>query len=178
MKQISFPSIPRHYSSLEEGYYELHLFSDAADATQEAMGACIYLRKIHYDAFDASLILGMSRIFPSTQIVKFSIARKELFALTLGIDLRKQCKQSLTIPITNVYIWVDSTTEIKWCLCQTKQLTKFERNWVDKILAAANSSLPDYVQSSQNPADIASKGIRLRQKNKYQLWNQGPLFLR
>ena len=49
---------------------------------------------------------------------------------------------------------------------------------MDKILAATDSSFPDYIQSSQNPADVASRGIRPKQKKEYQLWSQGPSFLK
>ena len=175
MNQLSSLTIPRHYSTLEDGVYELHVFSDA---TQEAMGACVYLRKINDHMIDTALVLGKCRIFPSTQVKKFSIARKELLALCMGVDLLQTSRSSLTISVERIYLWVDSTTVIKWCQCHKRELAKFVRNRVDKILTASNNLVPDYISSNQNPADVACRGIRVKDEKEYTLWTQGPIFLR
>ena len=128
---LSSLSFSRHYSSLTGGAYELHLFSDASN---HAMGACVYLRNVRGNLIENSLVLGKARLFPQTQISKFSIARKELIALCMGADLLQQCKLYLTLPINRMCLWVDSMTVIKWCQCNSRQLTQFVRNRVDKVL--------------------------------------------
>ena len=90
-------SFSRHYSSLNGGAYELHLFSDASN---HAMGACVNVRNVRGNLIETSLLLGKARLFPQTQISKFSIARKQLIALCMGADLLQQCKLYLTLPIT------------------------------------------------------------------------------
>ena len=142
------------------------------------MGATVYLRAVCGDKFDSALVIGKSRLFPATQINRFSIARKELVALCMGIDLLQQCRSYLTIAISRIYIWVDSMTVIKWCQCSTKELAQFVRNRVDKILTASEGMCPDYVKTSDNPADVASRGISVKQVNDAEMWARGPAFLR
>ena len=110
---------------------------------------------------------------------KFSIARKEWIALCLGANLLNQVQQYLTIPIEKTFAWTDSMTVIKWCKCSTKQLSQFVRNRVDKILGGLNGQIPNYgyIQTKNNPADIASRGISLKQENEWKLWTKGPTFL-
>ena len=125
MNQLLSLAIPRHYSTLEDGVYELHVFSDA---THEAMGACAHLRKSTDHMIDTALGLGKCRIFPSTQVKKFSIARKELLALCMGVDLLQTSKSSLTISVEQIYLWIDSTIVMKRWQCHKRKLAKFVRN--------------------------------------------------
>ena len=166
---------PRRYSSLTNGKHELHVFSDATD---RAMGACVYLRTVQEGICESTLMVGKSRLFPLTQIYKFSIARKELLALCMGTDLLQQCKMYLTLTVSEIHIWVDSMTVIKWCQCTAKQLKQFVRNRVDKVMRVSDGNFPKYVSTKENPADIASRGIKPKQYGKIDLWTNGPSFLR
>ena len=134
------------------------------------MGACIYLRKINCSLIASALVIGKSRLFPQTQVQKFSIARKELIALCMGIDLLSQCREFLKICIDNVYVWVDSMTVIKWCQCDNKQLSQFVRNRVDKILMATRGEIPKYIDTKNNPADVASRGMTLKRDKECLMW--------
>ena len=176
MQKLCLQSIPRLFSSTNCGTHQLHLFSDAS---QLGMGACVYLRTVGLEEgiIESSLVIAKSRLFPRTQIQKFSIARKELIALCLGANLLNQVQQYLTIPIKKTFAWTDSMTVIKWCKCSTKQLSQFVRNRVDKILGGLNGQIPNYIQTMNNPADIASRGISLKQENEWKLWTKGPAFL-
>ena len=175
LASLSSLSVPRQYSSLVDGECELHLF---CDASQYALCACVYLRVIQGNLFDSALVVARCRLISHSQINKFFIARKELVALCVGVDMLKQCEQFLTIRISKTYMWVDSTTVIKWCQCKQKQLAQFVRNRVDKILRSTNNQVPDYINTKTNPADIGSRGIRFKQRKKYEMWCVGPLFLR
>ena len=142
------------------------------------MGEAVYLRTIDENSFDSALVLGKSRLFSQTQVNRFSIARKELLALCMGVDLLKQCKLYLTRPISQVFIWVDSMTVIKWCQCSSKELAQFVRNRVDKILTIAEGLCPQYVKTFDNPADVASRGLSVKGKKEAEMWAKGPPFLR
>ena len=74
-------------------------------------------------------------------------------------------------------MWVDSVTVIKWCQCSSKQLAQFERNRVDKVMSATEGRCPGYIQSTANPADIASRGIGVKQRKEWELWSTVPSFL-
>ena len=174
LQNLSLLTFPRQYVSLRQGKTELHLFSDAS---LYAMGACVYLRKINCSLIESALVVGKSRLFPQTQVQKFSIARKELIALCMGIDLLSQCRESLKICIDNVYVWVDSMTVIKWCQCDNKQLSQFVRNRVDKILTATRGEIPKYIDTKNNPANVASRGMTLKRDKECLMWTKGPPFL-
>ena len=163
---LSLFTFPRQYSWLKEGKYEVHVFTDASNYS---MGACVYLTKRCGNIIESSLVLGKSRLFPQTQISRFSIARKELLGLCMGADLLNQCIMRFTISIAEIYVWVDSVIVIKWYQCSSKQLVQFVRNCVDKVMSAAEGRCPGYIQSTVNPADIASRGIGVKQRKKCEL---------
>ena len=173
MQKLCSRTIPRLISSIL-GTNQLHLFSDAS---QYGLGACVYLRTAREDIIESALLIAKSRLFPKTKIQKFSIARKELVALCMGTNLLNQVQQYLTIPIEKAFAWTDSMTVIKWCNCSAKQLSQFVRNRVDKILGNLNGQIPNFVQTKNNPADIASRGISLKHENEWRLWTKGPHFL-
>ena len=128
--------------------------------------------------YDSALVYGKSRNISSSQIKKFSIARKELLALDMGVDLLQQCQKALSINIASTTLWTDSTTVIKWCLCETKELLTFVSNRVDKILSCNSGKPPKYVDTHHNPADIASRGLNANDEDRVNLWKYGPQFLR
>ena len=74
----------------------------------------------------------------------------------------EQFQQNLIIEIDKVCLLVDPTTITKWCKCQSKELAKFVRNRVDKILSATYNQELDYALSNQNPADVAFRGITMK----------------
>ena len=95
--------------------------------------------------------------FPAKEIENFSIARKELLALVMASDLLRQCKEATTLEISRSELWTDNTTVIKWCRCNSKELLVFVRNRVDKVLKESGGKAPMYVESAQNPADVANR---------------------
>ena len=119
------------------------------------MDACVYLRNVSGKICESALVVGKSHLFPQTRISRFSIARKELLALCMGADLLKQCQAFISLSISQMFVWVDSTTVIKWCLCTSKQLKQFVRNRVDKILEITEGKAPKYVHTKENPAEVA-----------------------
>ena len=94
MEFLSLFTFPRQYSSLNDGKYDVHLFTDASNY---AMGACVYLTKRGGNIVESSLVVGKSRLFPQTQVSSFSIARKELLGLCMGAGLLHPCIMHFTI---------------------------------------------------------------------------------
>ena len=142
------------------------------------MGACVYLRILNANVYESALVVGKSLLFPQTRVSKFSIARKELVALCMGAYLLKQCQAYISFSISQIFVWVDSTTVIKWCQCTLKQLKQFVRNRIDKILEITEEKAPKYVRTKENPADVASRGIKQQQTKELNLWLKDPSFLR
>ena len=172
--QTSEMKIPRQYNCFPASCYrELHLF---ADASLFAFGACVYLRATHAHRYHVSLVSGKSRIFHQSKVDKYSIARKELVALTTGVQLLELVKKSFKQKISRIFLWSDSTTVIKWCKFLDKQLQMFVRNRVATIMKVSNDKPPLYVNTSENVADIASRGFSKNNEQEFSKWRKGPTF--
>ena len=68
-------------------------------------------------------------------------------------------------------------TVIKWCQCNSRQLTQFVRNRVDKVLKISGRKSPLYINTDENPADVVLRGVRLKQQKECELWTYRPKFL-
>ena len=56
-------------------------------------------------------------------------------------------------------------------------MTQFVRNRVDKVLKISEGKSPLYIHTDENRADVASRGVRLKQQKECDLWTYGPKFL-
>ena len=85
LKKIQDLKFPRCYTTLSpNSKFEIHAFSDAS---QEFIGAGVYLRVIQGKDYGVALMYGKSRVISAKEIENFSIARKELLALVMASDL-------------------------------------------------------------------------------------------
>ena len=82
-----------------------------------------------------------------------------------------------SLAIARYELWTDSQTVQKWCASDTLELRAFERNRVDAILKRTNGKQPRYVPTGENPADIATRGCRIDETEKWNFWLNGPQFL-
>ena len=101
-----------------------------------------------------------------------SIPRLETQALYLLARTVEKIKQNLEIDITNITLWTDSTTTIQW-LQSCYQKETFVRNRIQHI----KSYVVKHIKTSENPADIASRGCTLHQLKDSNLWFNGPSWL-
>ena len=87
----------------------LCLFSDAS---QEAFGACAYLRqKIEDGRFDVTFIAAKSRVAPLKQL---TIPRLELQAAVLASRLAKSIQEESRIEFKDVKFFTDSSIALAW----------------------------------------------------------------
>jgi len=82
-----------------------------------------------------------------------------------------------TLTISRYEIWTDSQTVQRWCASVTLELRVFKRNRVDSILKRTNGKQPHYVPTGENLADIATRGCRVNDVDKWNFWLGGPQFL-
>ena len=153
---------------------ELHGFSDASD---KAYGACIYLRFIYKSKVaHTRLITSKSRVNP---IKKLTIPRLELMGLLLLSRLIIEVKQQLSsvYSIAKVYVWTDSSVVFSWYFNSDKRYEIFVENRLKEIRTNLTGITLKLINSSNNPADIISRGCKLSGSNTDVLWFTGPLFL-
>ncbi|XP_057662504.1 uncharacterized protein LOC130897587 [Diorhabda carinulata] len=171
--QIKDLKIPRLiFNNKEISKIELHSFSDAST---EAYGACVYIRTIYTDkTVSRVLISAKSRVAPLKTI---TIPRLELCGMLLSANLTQGVKNTLEpkVDINSVNLWTDSQIALCWCKSHPSRWSTFVSNRVAKIQALTTNFQWRHVGSSDNPADLLSRGKFTPEI--YSMWFNGPKFL-
>ena len=108
-----------------------------------------------------------ARLAPMHEI---TIPRLELSAAVISVKLYQIINQEVEIKIDRVKYWTDSTTMFKCLKSNTKQFHTFESNLLTMICRISSTSDWRYVNWDENPADDASKGLRLDEMMKNRQW--------
>ena len=147
---------------------ELHVFSDASI---HGYGAAAYVRNLSKDGYNSTLLIARSKIAP---IKEHTIPRLELIAALLAANLAHEICNELKLSKSKVFCWTDSEIVLYWLQKKPDTLIPFIANRIEKI---QQHSFPfAYVNTSENPADIASRGCNAIDLNA-PLWLKGPEFL-
>lgn len=164
--------IPRFIGSFVNGIFELHGFSDASKL---AYSAVVYLRiKYPNGTVKVTLIAAKTKVTPVRQI---TIHCAELCGALLVSKLLKKVQLSLKIGDIPMYGWTDSEIVLGWLGKSPGHWQQFVGNRTSQILDIIPFHQWDYVESSQNPADCASRGILPSKFVKHTLWWSGPKWL-
>ena len=104
-----------------------------------------------------------------------TIPRKELQAALLA---------SKTVPILKavwpdlpITLWTDSQNCLAWIQSDSRQYKPYINNRVSAILDHSTAEQWKWTDTSNNPADLASRGVTLQQLKDCDLWWKGPRFL-
>jgi hypothetical protein len=149
---------------------ELNLFSDASSL---GYGQCTYLRLIDdRDRVHCSFVMAKSRVAP---LKTTTIPRLELSAAVLSVQVSQQLQKELDYDVNTVY-WTDNQSVLGYISNETKRFHTYVANRVQQICNVSDKSQWNYVSTSENPADVASRGTYadlLVQSS----WLTGPDFL-
>ena len=155
--------------------YELHAFSDASN---EAYGCVLYLRRISNGTASTSFVFGKSHIVLKNQ-QNWPIARKELIAAVMSVRLLHDASNALQLPDCTLQAWCDSKVVLQWIRNPDLRLSKFIARRIDVI---HHLSLPDdwnYCSTDENPADVATRPVTAAtSKDRLKLWLEGPEYLK
>lgn len=164
--------IPRWVLREDSITHEVHVFTDASE---KAYGACVYIRSCNGSkVLGVQLLVSRNRVAP---IKPTTIPRLELCGALLGARLCTKVQESLTMPIHKCRFWCDSTIVLGWLSTPSSQLKPFVRNRVNEIQESTCGHTWSYVPSKDNPADLASRGLRADVIIDTPLWWSGPSFL-
>ena len=142
------------------------------DASQQGFGAVTYLRiSDRSGAVKCTFIMGKSRLAP---IKPVTIPRLELSAAVIATRLDRISRNELTSPVTKSSFWTDSTCVLRYIENQDKRFQTFVANSVATIHDASSPSQWKYVNTQDNQADDASRGVPA---DSLQRWINGPAFL-
>lgn len=165
--------IPRWLRTNRESEVELHAF---ADASQAAYGASVYLKSKDRDGnVNIHLVTAKTKVAPIDKQV--SIPRLELCAALLAAQLLNEVSQVLRVPKEKLHAWSDSTVVLAWLKGEPSRWTTFVSNRVSESLTILDKDQWRHVNTTQNPADCASRGISANELKSYKLWWQGPEWL-
>ena len=151
---------------------QLHVF---CDASLLGYGAVAYIRIVSGDgAVNLSLVMGKARVSPMRPI---SVPRLELTAAVVGVKLGRLIINELEYQFDKVVYWTDSTTVLQYIANTTTRFKIFVANRLELIHNASKPTQWRHVDTKQNLADIASRGLMPSQLEKGKIWFEGPQFL-
>ncbi|XP_011860345.1 PREDICTED: uncharacterized protein LOC105557654 [Vollenhovia emeryi] len=151
---------------------QLHGF---ADASSRAYAAVVYL-KVVTDAnqVKTSLLISKTKVAPLQTV---SIPRLELSAAQLLSTLLSFVKLTLNLSTVPLYCWSDSTITLAWIKKHPSQWKPFVANRVADIQNRLPDAIWGYVNTKQNPADCASRGVSTASLKDHHLWWHAPSWL-
>ncbi|XP_055714374.1 uncharacterized protein LOC129808613 [Phlebotomus papatasi] len=155
---------------------ELHAF---CDASQLAYGVVIYV--VYEDSMgnrSSGLLTAKSRVTPikakddGTRLL--TIPKAELVGAELAAQLMAIVGDSLGIK--NQYFWTDAMVILHQI--HSKEIKEtFVRNKISNIKKTSNAEQWRHIPTSQNPADVLSRGTSMQLLISNTLWWQGPSWL-
>ena len=157
--------------SSSDSTISLHGFCDASSV---AYGVVIYARTEAPDSISTSLVVAKARVLPTKPI---TIPKAELSGALLLAKMLKHTIELLHLPIQSAYAWTDSQIVLFWLPKAPSALNRFVANRVATIQELLPAQHWRHVPTSQNPADLASRGVRAEDLLSSELWWCGPKWL-
>lgn len=145
------------------------------DASELAMAGTVYLRvQYSIDNISCNLVAAKTRVAP---LKKVSIPRLELNGAVLLASLMEKAREALKIPDIRQQAWSDSQITLYWIVSHPSRWKTYIANRVAEIQKLLPSHQWKHIESTQNPADCASRGLTREEIEGFKLWWHGPDFL-
>lgn len=171
--QLEKFKIPRWIGTVQATEIHLHGF---ADASSRAYGAVIYvqLRK-HNQNYAANLLLSKSRVAPLKTV---SIPRLELSAMNLLALVMSQTMEKMDWKGVPYTLWTDSTIALHWIHKEPYQCETFVANRIASIQSNSSVTAWRHVPTTDNPADLITRGMSAAEIVNNKFWLNGPEWLK
>ena len=142
--------ISRCYFEVPVDEVELRMFGDSS---LDVFCSVAFLRaqKNAYSRSQLAFVFGKARVAP----MKMLSIPLELQAALLASRLKDDIEKTLTLSISKVFMWIDSTTVFQWLNSTSKQPV-FVANIVAEILESTSIDQWFHVLSENNPADTGA----------------------
>ena len=150
---------------------ELHVFVDASD---KAICYIVYMRIIEGENVSVSFVSASAKVVPRCAN---TIPRSELCAAADAAQSTAHIVHELKMKPRLVRFYSDSMVTLGYIRNKQKRFSKYVVRRVDLILKHSNEKDWFYVSTSENPADLGTRGIT-PEELKRSVWFTGPRFLR
>ncbi|XP_074645870.1 uncharacterized protein LOC141902130 [Tubulanus polymorphus] len=164
-------SVPRWLGLDSTNNVTLHTF---VDASESAYAAISYCRREIAENVNVVMIAAKTRVSPTHAL---SIPRLELLAAVIGLRLANTVCKSLQIPISNHTFWSDSQNVLCWIRGESRKYKPFVAHRVGEIQESTTPDQWRYVPTEVNPADLATRGMTVKELVAENMWLNGPEFL-
>ena len=145
-----------------------------SDASQEAFGACAYVRqKTKQSTYEVNFVAAKSRVAPLKQL---TIPRLELQAAVLASRLAKTIVKECTIQFADVKFFTDSSITLAWIQSPSRSFKPFVSARVGEIQNNSDPSQWKHIPGEENVADDVSRGLHVQ--HLMGRWMNGPEFLK
>nr|CAI5838923.1 unnamed protein product [Callosobruchus analis] len=170
--QLNAINFPRHVSCRSPVSIQLHGFSDASE---RAYGAVVYIRSLDTQGnCFVNILCAKTRVAPLKPI---TIPRLELCGALLLAQLMSKIKESMNIDFDNIFYWTDSQIVLCWLNTSPHTLKTFVANRSSQIQELSDSASWRYINTSDNPADLLSRGLSPSTLHNSVIWFHGPNWL-
>nr|XP_039258111.1 uncharacterized protein LOC120334671 [Styela clava] len=162
---------PSNFGEIKET--ELHHFSDAST---RGYGQCTYLRLTNQkNQIHCSFVMGKSRVAPLKPI---TIPRLELTAALVSVRVGVMLRQELNFVNIKETYWTDSKVVLGYVSNDSRRFHIYVANRVQEIRDHSEPNQWFYVDTKNNPADDASRGLCPKDLlTKHDRYLKGPDFL-
>ena len=173
---VSNLRIPRSFTGIAWEKVQRVVLHGFGDASTKGYGASVYL-VTHLENKDAvsHLVMSKSRVAPLKTI---TLPRLELLGALLCARLIRFVKDSLKFEKELDYAcWTDSTVALGWIKGSGHRWKPFVQNRIQEITNLTEVGKWFHCPGTDNPADLVTRGIFMKELLKSDLWFSGPSFL-
>ncbi len=153
--------------------FQVHNFSDASE---RAYGMISYLRMTDTEGENRiTLLAAKGKVAP---LKATTIPRLELAAAVEAVKVDRLLRDELSeIPLTESIFWTDSMIVLWYINNDNKRYKTYVANRLSFIRDGSRPEQWRYINSHENPADDASRGLTASELTGSQRWLNGPHFL-
>ncbi|XP_029987482.1 uncharacterized protein LOC115417609 [Sphaeramia orbicularis] len=151
---------------------QLHHFCDVCEDGYGTVTYLIVQNENHQ--MHSAFIMGKACVAPLKTV---TIPRMELIAATMASHMDVLWKKEHHMSLQESVFWTDSASVLKYIRNETTRFKVFVANCVSETLKSSHPSQWRYVDTASNPADAASRGVKVEVFLKDRLWLTGPRFL-
>ncbi|XP_008182033.1 uncharacterized protein LOC103309131 [Acyrthosiphon pisum] len=172
---LSTIRVARHFGTFKQSACYLMGF---CDASQLGYAAVVYVLVANSSGDQPAILVGSKT---KLALMKpLSIPRLELNAALLLARWLGRIKQTLDphIKIVGTYGWTDSMIVLSWLTVPHTSFKVYVSNRIHQIRTILPDCQWSHIESTNNPADCASRGVMPSELTKLSLYWQGPAILR